>query len=266
MNPSCSFPGWAPPDVIAIWQDAKNDLESHRNFTRDFIEREKDVGEIPAVLDTDDLAVKWSMESIELAQERLLCRLLTYDCMKDAWDSVKRNGINSRTTALICRRAFFGPMGSEKKTPTEREKWLDDVQRTAEHLAKIILDSPLDDILIEKFWRASALSSVQIGLATGFGGKSLDNIIDTSTCFFPRPSKLSDLLLELSKNARDVAKKDLSLPKPGDPDAKRAYFVKTLTAYFDEACGKKLRSAVANFTSAAFLCEFGTRQVIRLAP
>lgn len=263
VNPT--FPSWTPKSCIAIWEQAANELSEHEKRTLEFVRKGQGEGRIPLEHDPEKLARSWVKEDFEYRQERAIYRLLTNEDMRLAYSSLARNGLSIETTLAVCRVGLCGPTGSEKRTPVEREAWKCDVTAAALHLAKLIELSPLDEILVRQYKEVATDAIVSHAFAVGFSGKE-DHFPPQYKRFFPNPSTLSGLLRKLAEDVETIVSQDMVMPRPGDRDASRAYFVRRLSEYFVSECGKPLRATVAKFASAAFDCEMSERAVVRLAP
>lgn len=270
------FPKWSPKAAVAIWRDhwkEEHDRRlAHQEIIRDGIAR----GEIPPDQNIDELAVQWESEyGPSLAM--MLWRCLSYEATKEVWTRIQdmdcsRRGVDPiAVTAMTCVRGYMGPIGTERKTRKEREKWIADTKAAAELLASLLDGSRLDGWLFNEYQRVYLGHIVNKSLSLGLQGIAENKEIKRNFDFFHsnlshRLWRFSNLLRDFASGIEASAKEAVVLAKPGDPDARRAYFVKYLTEGFMFLFNAPMRKEVALLTGAAFECAISEREVRRLAP
>lgn len=260
-----SFQAWVPSACIEVWKEAVAELAKCESETTQFIKNEQEQGRIRNNLNPLTLAKAWVKDGSEFAMERALYRFLTYENMRLAFAALDRKNVSAAHTIRLCRVGLIGPTGSETKTPAERAAWLAKVKETALQLAELVELSDLDNVLVRNYQAAHAAALVFHSMADGLSGNK--NAGSRSyKMFFPKPANLSGFLRKFAEEADVTAGGDLVMDRPRDKDARRAYFVRSLTKFFRDECGMPLRAVVATFTSTAFDCEISERAIIRLAP
>jgi len=174
----------------------------------------------------------------------MLRRLLEYEGMQAVWDALQlsKKPLPAAIFAAAAAHGFCGPRGEEQRTPAQHRAWLDDVQKLSARLSKMLRGTDLDRELIS-----------HLDLRRGDVGHALWG-------------RFSEILDSVSSGASYLAAPSAGKRTHGE-DARRAYFVRHLTAFFREYIGGPRRELVAIATAAAFDDpSFGARQVKRLAP
>jgi hypothetical protein len=142
----------------------------------------------------------------------LLFRLLTDDRMWPVWRAVTAAGSVGTvphttifTAAVV--RAWMGPWGEERWSPARRATWQRDVAALAERLAGELEGTGADDFLNRS-------------LLFGRGASCM----------------VSGFLRSLARHAQDFLAPEI-LKRPRAPEARRAYFVRTLKAAYPDLGG-----------------------------
>lgn len=268
-----SFPRWVSAGAISAWKEAA-DLE------RSMIEASNSrpaTGPRAARTIQEVMIYTWRNAREPLPSE-LFGRLLT-DSAKTAWCAVSKQSTAKQVGAIdslsllshFLIRACWGPMFDERMTRAEYSKHRARAKALAEELAQLIYGTKLDH------WLSQHVANLEMmvandpkwrpALAARYGGCEANGLVDaldgTRGWFL---SRMSRVLQEFASAIEGDQQPAVSLPKPNDANARRAYFVKSAT----EAClfifGKLMRREVATFASAAFNCNMTEREVRRLAP
>lgn len=218
----------------------------------------------------------WQKDGEPLPSE-LFERLLT-DRAKVAWEAVGKRAATEQVGAIdppsllshFLIRACWGPMFDEQMTKGEYTKHRKRAVALAEELALLIYGTNLDHWLS---WHVASLEmSVtsdpkwRTALAALYGSeaKGLVDALDGTRGWFL--SRLSGVLHEFASAIKADQQPAVSLAKPNDANARRAYFVKSATEACSFIFGKLMRREVATFASVAFNCDMTEREVRRLAP
>lgn len=212
------------------------------------------------------IAAKLCFDDHEVLWADAVTRVVTHEDMRNAFLSLERYGVDVGLLMLFACRAFMGPIGLERKTPSLREKWVGEVISMSKNLAELIQHSPLDDILRRKHRSTEAKFVVFNAAISALSGEKPKDTQHSNKCFNQLPPLLSELLLEVADGAQNIVNEQITMERPGDPKAKRAYFVRELTGFLRKQTDCPLRAVVAAFTSAVFDESIDVRQVNRLAP
>ena len=202
----------------------------------------------------------------------MLLRLCTSDDMKSLWlklggrDAIEGEIVRHGFLFLqVAVRGYFGPVGEQKLTPKQHEKWLKQIVETSTKLATLIRGAEFDRCMEERGqetyvrWLMAAKPSSRL---QNIGPPDVVEV---------KMNNLSELVRfsnELTEFARRVPKLvPPPIARPNGPDARRAYFIRELTGYFVEYFGKPHRNLVTIATAAAFKdATITERQVTRVAP
>lgn len=258
------FPSWAPKIGVMYWRQLELDKIRHLENVSRFIGEEQKAGRIAERCNTSTLVGDFSRDDFEVMWADAVCRMLTSDGMRAAFCCLEERKIDLHLLLLSAARGYLGPVGSERKAKRERDEWLANVTETAIKLASLIKQSPLDKCLTDKFQAAHANAIVKDCFR--LLAPDAQPVKSDYSAFFPKPSTMSGLLLEFAENARQIASADRVMARPGDKEAKRAYFIRTVTDFLYKETGRPLRKVVAAMTSAAFDVEIEESQISRIAP
>lgn len=219
----------------------------------------------------------WRKDSEPLPSE-LFERLLS-DRAKDAWEAVCKQSATKQVGAIdlpsllshFLIRACWGPMFDGQMTKSEYTKHRKRAAALAEELALLVYGTNLDS------WLSRHVSNLEImvasdpkrqpALAAIYGSsetKALNDALGATRGWFL--SRMSRVLHEFAHAIKADQLPAVSLSKPNDANARRAYFIKSTTEACSLIFGKLMRREVATFASAAFDCDMTEREVRRLAP
>lgn len=174
----------------------------------------------------------------------MLHRLLTYEGMQDVWSALRlsKKPMPETVFAGVAGRGFCGPQGEAGLTPAQHRVFLAEVSKQSAELAALLRGTDLDRMLVSRL----DLYRSDVGHAVWM--------------------RFSEILDSVASGARYHATASAGKRTHGK-DARRAYFVRYLTAFFREYLDGPRRALVAIATAAAFDDpSFTERQVIRLAP
>lgn len=193
--------------------------------------------------------------------------MLTHEDMRDVWRSLckvkaYKGASQAKLFALAVDLAWRGPHGESKWRPVEREKWIKEVAQLATALGQKLRGTGADNMLFSRYrsdyteWLV--LSTFAAALKIGGSPRNRSNDFKWT------PPKLSDLLREVAQRAKDHLRPSV-LKKPGDRNARRAYFVRSLVAHCKQCLGGPRANLVA-ITAAVVLDDttITERQVHRL--
>ena len=172
--------------------------------------------------------------------------LLTSDDLnvRELWNLVNEKPVAEGAKALqswyfpsLACRWIMGPMGDESHTRKDREKWICDVTKAAQQVSALVKGTTLDNYF------AMYLPEYQDGYRH-------DRISVTLETFAARVEKITPQATK----------------KPKDDKARRAYFVRQLTAYLEHHFKKRHREIVVAVTNIVFADgDISERQVQSLA-
>jgi hypothetical protein len=243
-----TFPHWAPVEVV---EHLCAETSKHESFLARFAESEAASGrKVPqSILDEPDPELE------------MLHRLVTREEMRIAWASINKYNVDPMLVVHACVLGFIGPTRLQRLSPSERQKRIDDIRETALRLANLVADTEYEEIQFDKWREQKTGVIIARAFAAGFGGETLSK--DTSHSFFP--DKLSDLLRSIARFDPSI-RWEVDSSRPGANEASRHALIRRLDQLFQEKAGRRLRTTVARFASAAFDADIGERQVIRIAP
>lgn len=268
-----NFPQWVPAGAVSAWQEA---AERERRM----IEASKSrptAGPKAAHTVQEAMIETWQKDG-DLLPSEVFERLLT-DQAKEAWESVSKQSATKQVGAIdppsllshFLIRACWGPMFDEQMTKAEYTKHRKRAAALAEELALLIYGTNLDH------WLSRHVTNLEMmvksdpkwrpALATLYGNseaKGLIDAVDGTRGWFL--SRVSGVLHEFASAIEADQQPAVSLSKPNDTSARRAYFVKSATEACSFIFGKLMRREVATFASVAFDCDMTEREVRRLAP
>ncbi|WP_228050977.1 hypothetical protein [Pontibacterium sinense] len=252
------FPGWAPKSVISEWEEKLKEI--------DYWNR------------------KFPMLEHETDEADLLYRILTYSEMKKVWERLPKYDIKPAlfSSMIRCSDSFLD-MKPYNLTPKDYREWIKEVRSTALKLRELIKHSEYDRIFQERY--ITKRQKCMIGSAIEHSMKVLSPDVDIEEHkkvkppyeLWPdlMPTLLTDALLEIANLDSDTnigfagmkARNTVKLDKPNHPNAKRSFFIKSLTQMMREHTGKPLREIVTITTATVFDNPSITeRQIIRTAP
>lgn len=268
-----NFPKWVPAGAISAWKEA---AERDRRMIEASNSRSA-TGPKAARTVQEAMIDAWRNVGDPLPSE-LFNRLLS-DSAKVAWCAVGKQSTTKQVGAIdplsllshLLIRACWGPMFDEQMTRAEYSKHRKRAKALAEELAQLIYGTKLDHWLSEHVANLEMMVAddpkwrpAWAALYGGSEAQGLVNALDSTRGWFL--SRMSGVLREFAGAIEGDQQPAVSLSKPNDANARRAYFVKSAT----EAClfifGKLMRREVATFASAAFNCDMTEREVRRLAP
>lgn len=254
-----NFPNWLPPGAIGMYEVALSKYETLKNNKPTESECDmKNFGEayISERRENWEVRLDQSRKNVEM-----LLRLCTDQNMKPVWMKIEgvKNGQTSLYFIASVLRGFLGPLGDEKLTPGDANDRRNAIITTANKLAKLLSSSIYDTYLFD---RKFDLLNQYIFYSIQF--EKLLGLVPPEQ--YPRLSKqynelglqihnlqtrerLSDLLTEF---AQRVPKMEVpTMPRPNGPEARRAYFTRHVTKYFQEYFGQPRRSWVTIVTQVA---------------
>lgn len=267
------FPQWVPVGAVSAWQEA---AERERRM----IEASKSrptTGPKAAHTVQEAMIEAWRKDGDPLPSE-VFKHLLT-DQAKEAWESVGKQSATKHVGAIdppsllshFLIRACWGPMFDEQMTKAEYTKHRKRAAALAEELALLIYGTNLDHWLSRHVANLEMMVKTdperQPALAALYGNseaKGLVDAVDGTRGWFL--SRVSGVLHEFARAIEADQQPAVSLSKPNDASARRAYFVKSATEACSFIFGKLMRREVATFASVAFDCDMTEREVRRLAP
>lgn len=268
-----NFPQWVPAGAVSAWREA-----AEREFRMIGASESRPATGPKAAHTVQEAMIEAWRKAVEPLPSEVFERLLA-DQAKDAWESVGKQSATKQVgnidpPSLLSHfliRACWGPMFDEQMTKAEYTKHRKRAAALAEELALLIYGTNLDH------WLSRHVANLEMmvtsdpkwrpALAALYGNNEAKGLIDavggTRGWFL---SRVSGVLHEFARAIEADQQPAISLSKPNDASARRAYFVKSAT----EACcfifGKLMRREVATFASVAFNCEITEREVRRLAP
>lgn len=263
------FPSWVSDAAKTAWREARQREGCLIESTKAYPSAVKNV--------QGAMLLQWQEHS-EPSPADLFLRLLT-DQVKSVWVAIKTNKTMARIgnigpeglAASFCIRGCWGPMFEERMTRTKRKLHRQRVTKVANELADLLDGSDLDlwlsryihqlemRILLDPE-RLVALAAIQ----SNRKAKLLSDAVDGTRQWFL--SRMSGVLREFVKSIDHETVPAVSLAKPNDENARRMYFIKTMTSAFHFMFGKLMRREVAALASAAFECDMTEREVRRIAP
>ena len=173
----------------------------------------------------------------------MLSRLLSDPEMMRVWIGLEKSPkpfAIELFVATVCV-GYQGPRGEASLSPAQHQRWREKVVKKARELADLLRGQDLDFIL-----------ALKMDLSSHHSGEA----------FYSRFSDLLDDVSPFSELAPASAAK-----RTHGADARRAFFVRSITRFFLQYFGKPHRAHVARATAAAFEDPgFDERQVKRLAP
>jgi len=198
----------------------------------------------------------------------MLRRLLTYPDMRDVWHFLKQAGdykgpgvLHLDIYAAIAVRAYMGPVGEERFTEGERARWIAQVTKHANALAKLLYGKGADDWLSRQLWSMRSSDTVRVAMWKAF--HQIDLYPPEPTQLYP--SALSALLRQFAEQLPHTVEKS-SLKRPHGPEARRAYFARLMVKHCREYLdGPRWRIVTATTAAAFDQPSLTQRQIIRLA-
>lgn len=236
------------------------------------------------------------VKEIHLDNRRaFLCFQLSYARSKLALVSIpalftnKRNGVDLEKFwhdvqslegitpwGFVCAvvEAFTGPRyATELMTAGQRRRWKKKVNEKANALSLLLMVTRLDSLMDGRYYD---LSRRLFQVLSDSGVKlSVDAESEIKSLFAGAPL-LTELLGELDEEHSDTEAtwverycgdnaNDVQLGKPDDPDAHRAYFVKSMTNFLGEHTGRPRRAIVKMLVESLF-GSIQERKIVELAP
>lgn len=243
-----NFPAWAPDQVISIW-------------------REKDA-------DADYWLEEFPMVERDSEISDLYIRLLTYNDMRSVWERLPKYKIKPSLFSIMIEIAYLYRQSSpDTLAPLQYEQWLAKLKETAKTLEGLIRYSEFDGLLDKQYYKKrqrlvvhdifqhSARKVFTPDKANSYNGEPPSN----SWPNIP-PGNFSDNLKLLGTVEPDQERR-VQMDRPNHPNAKRIYFVKSLTAQLRKETGKPLRDIVTKTTATVFDDpKITERQIFRMAP
>jgi len=268
-----NFPQWVPAGAVSAWQEAAE----HERRIIDASKSRPATGPKAAHTVQEAMIEAWQKEGAPLPSE-LFKRLLTYQA-KGAWEVVGKQSTMKQVGAIdppsllshFLIRACWGPMFDEQMTKAEYTKHRKRAAALAEELALLIYGTNLDHwlgrhvanlemmVTSDPKWRPALAAFYSNSEAKGL----IDAVDGTRGWFL---SRVSGVLHEFARAIEADQQPAVSLSKPNDANARRAYFVKSATEACNFIFGKPMRREVATFASVAFECDMKERKVRQLAP
>ncbi len=267
------IPQWVPAGAVSAWQEA---VERETRMI-DASKSRPATGRGATHTVQEVMIEAWRKDGAPLPSD-VFERLLT-DQAKDAWESVGKQSATKQVGTIdppsllsqFLIRACWGPMFDERMTKAEFTKHRKRAAALADELALLTYGTNLDIWL----WRHVANLEMMVttdpkwqpALAALYANSEAKGLIDavgaTRGWFLGRVSRVLD---EFARAIEADQQPAVSLSKPNDASARRAYFVKCATEACSFIFGKLMRREVATFTSVAFDCSMTEREVRRLAP
>ncbi|MGL1102309.1 hypothetical protein [Vibrio vulnificus] len=253
-----NFPEWAPNEVISEWEEKAKEIEY-------WYERFPTVE--PETEDAD-----------------LLARLLTYTDMRSVWERLPKYKIKPTlfSSMVQCSLCYID-IKPYNLTSREHEEWVDEVRATASKLKSLIQFTDYDRIFQEKYLRKrqklvlASMFEHSIQILRPEVDPEEHEKTEPSYKSWPdlTPPLLSDVLSQIAKmeSPNEVgllgtkSRHSVRLDRPNHPNAKRSYFVRSLTQELRDKTGQPLRDIVTITTATVFDAPTLTeRQIIRMAP
>jgi len=179
----------------------------------------------------------------------LLCRLLTRDEMREVWQSfgAEQDEESARRRQEFSRRimwAYLGPHREERLTPRANEKLFKDIWGTARKLAALVRETSLEQWL----WKDLQSKHVRDIASRAFLLFAGTDVPDRSKFYVP--SEMSVMLERFAADVDEELKISVNL-RPSRADAKRVYFIRSLTPYFQQVFPRKHADFLAKVATAA---------------
>ncbi|MBV1883871.1 MAG: hypothetical protein KUG82_19685 [Pseudomonadales bacterium] len=213
----------------------------------------------------------------------ILRRLFTYDEMRFVWEGLDRYNLKaSNFLYFVMYATAYPPNKTHKMASADYDKWFSDVKKTARKLSELIIATPIDSILSDKYGlqiKREILNSMNKYWASLFRSgpeKSVEEPDIKEVCAVPDfdPGSLSKILTEIANLQAEPSKSfyskdniEVRLPRPNHPAANRIYFMRMLTEYCEEYAEHPLRKFVCITTNTVFdIDSISEGDVKRIAP
>lgn len=269
------YADWVPREAIVTWDSfLKPGLEKRVSVPFPDID-EKDV-----YIDDryQDRLIKLSIERCRLALDKIPTLFTSFTNGPDAkklWDAVVSSE-HYTPHEFICAvdRAYTGPfLATELMTDSNRKKWRKKVGEKSMALCSLLGSTMLDNYLAGH--QHNLYQSVLNFLDDEGIVLSEEAKVELSG-IFSDPPLMTSVLAKLESAAGENVKDWLALEygasidpiylsKPRDPDAHRAYFIRSITNFFGEKTGRPQRSLVETLVFCLF-GEIDRRKIVHTAP